>query len=140
MDRFVNADGTIRTYQLADYNLDNILNGRILLLLYNVTGQEKYRQAAAHLRAQLKTHPRTSEGGFWHKQIYPSQMWLDGLYMGEPFYAEYASCFHEDTAFNDIARQFILMEKNARDEKTGLLYHAYDESRQKQWADKNSGH
>src|SRR5688572_17701437 len=115
MDHFINADGTIRTYNLEDYNIDNILPGRNLLLLYKVTGQEKYRKAASLLREQMKTHPRTSDGGFWHKKIYPSQMWLDGLYMGEPFYAEYAATFHEDAAFDDIARQFILMELHARD-------------------------
>ena len=139
MDRFVRDDGTIRTYELNEYNIDNINNGRILLLLYNVTGQEKYRKAAALLREQLKTHPRTSEGGFWHKQIYPSQMWLDGLYMGEPFYAEYAATFHEGAAFDDIARQFVLMELHSRDAKTGLLYHAWDESRKQRWANATTG-
>jgi rhamnogalacturonyl hydrolase YesR len=91
MDHFVENDGSIRTYRLDDYNIDNILPGRNLLMLYKVTGQEKYRKAAELLRTQLKTHPRTSDGGFWHKKIYPSQMWLDGLYMGEPFYAEYSA-------------------------------------------------
>jgi len=139
MDQFVNSDGTIRTYTLDNYNLDNILPGRNLLLLYKVTGQEKYRKAAALLREQLKTHPRTSEGGFWHKKIYPSQMWLDGLYMAEPFYAEYAATFHEDAAFDDIARQFVLMERHARDARTGLLYHGWDESRKQRWANPTTG-
>jgi unsaturated rhamnogalacturonyl hydrolase len=139
LDHFVNADGTIRTYQIDEYNLDNILLGRNLLLLYKVTGEEKYRKAAALLREQLRTHPRTSEGGFWHKKIYPSQMWLDGLYMGEPFYAEYAAAFHEDDAFDDIAKQFILMELHSRDAKTGLLYHGWDESKQQRWADPATG-
>jgi unsaturated rhamnogalacturonyl hydrolase len=139
IDRFVRDDGTIRTYAISEYNIDNVNNGRILLLLYNVTGQEKYRKAAALLREQLKSHPRTSEGGFWHKQIYPYQMWLDGLYMGEPFYAEYAATFHEDAAFDDIARQFILMETHSRDSKTGLLYHAWDESRKQRWANPATG-
>jgi rhamnogalacturonyl hydrolase YesR/pectin methylesterase-like acyl-CoA thioesterase len=138
-DRFVNDDGTIRTYKKEDYNLDNILPGRNLLLLYKVTGQEKYRKAADALRDQLRTHPRTSEGGFWHKQIYPSQMWLDGLYMAEPFYAEYAATFHEDAAFDDIAKQFVLMETHARDSKTGLLYHGWDESRKQRWANPATG-
>jgi unsaturated rhamnogalacturonyl hydrolase len=111
----------------------------LLLLLYKVTGQEKYRKAAALLRQQLKTHPRTSEGGFWHKKIYPSQMWLDGLYMGEPFYAEYAATFHEDADFDDIARQFMLMEMHARDPNTGLLYHGWDESKQQRWANPQTG-
>ena len=83
LDHFVNADGTIRTYQISEYNVDNILLGRNLLLLYKISGEEKYRKAAALLREQLRTQPRTSEGGFWHKKIYSSQMWLDGLYLGE---------------------------------------------------------
>jgi unsaturated rhamnogalacturonyl hydrolase len=139
MDHFVTDEGTIRTYSLDEYNIDHILPGRNLLLLYRVTGQEKYRKAAALLREQLKTHPRTNEGGFWHKKIYPYQMWLDGLYMGEPFYAEYAATFHDDAAFDDIAKQFILMERHARDDKTGLLYHGWDESRKQRWADPQTG-
>ena len=139
MDHFVAADGSIRTYSLDDYNIDNILPGRNLLFLYKVTKEEKYRKAAELLRSQLKTHPRTSEGGFWHKKIYPSQMWLDGLYMGEPFYAEYALTFDEKAAFDDIAKQFILMERHARDDKTGLLYHGWDESRKQRWADPTTG-
>ncbi|MBD0371344.1 MAG: glycoside hydrolase family 88 protein [Pyrinomonadaceae bacterium] len=139
MDRFVAEDGSIRTYKLEDYNLDNVMPGRILLLLYKVTGNEKYRKAAATLREQLRAHPRTSEGGFWHKKIYPSQMWLDGLYMAEPFYAEYAATFNEPADFDDIAKQFVLMEMHARDAKTGLLYHGWDESRKQRWADPQTG-
>ena len=139
MDHFVNDDGSIRTYSLIDYNIDNINPGRNLLFLYRVTNQEKYKKAAALLREQLKTHPRTSDGGFWHKKIYPSQMWLDGLYMGEPFYAEYAATFKEDAAFDDIAKQFILMEQHARDTKTGLLYHGWDESKKQRWSNPETG-
>ena len=139
IDRFVQDDGSIRTYRIDEYNIDNILNGRMLLLLYNVTGEEKYRKAAGLLREQLKSHPRTSEGGFWHKKIYPFQMWLDGLYMGEPFYAEYAKTFHEDAAFDDIARQFVFMERHSRDSKTGLLYHGWDESRKQRWSNPETG-
>lgn len=139
MDHFIENDGTIRTYKLSDYNLDNVLCGRILLSLYKVTGKEKYYKAALTLRDQLRQQPRTSEGGFWHKKIYPDQMWLDGLYMAEPFYAEWAATFKEDSDFNDIARQFILMEKHARDPKTGLLYHGYDDSKKEAWANKTTG-
>ena len=139
VDHFVNDDGSIRTYKLDEYNIDNILPGRNLLFLYKTTGREKYRKAAALLREQLKTHPRTSEGGFWHKKIYPSQMWLDGLYMGEPFYAEYAATFKEEASFDDIAKQFILMERHSRDDKTGLLYHGWDESKQQRWANPTTG-
>lgn len=139
MDVYVQEDGTIKGYRPDEYNIDNINNGKLVLLLYQVTGKEKYRKAADLLRSQLRTHPRTSEGGFWHKKIYPGQMWLDGLYMGEPFYAEYAKLFHEDSAFNDITRQFVLIEQHARDAKTGLLYHGWDETRQQKWADKTTG-
>lgn len=139
MDFYVGEDGSIKGYRPDEFNIDHINNGKLILLLYRVTGKEKYKKAADLLRGQLKTHPRTTEGGFWHKKIYPSQMWLDGLYMGQPFYAEYAMLFHEDTAFNDIARQFILMERHARNPRTGLLYHGWDESRQQKWADKKTG-
>jgi unsaturated rhamnogalacturonyl hydrolase len=139
IDKFVEEDGTIRTYRQDEYNIDNVQSGRLLLMLYKVTGQEKYIKAAGHLREQLRKHPRTSEGGFWHKKIYPSQMWLDGLYMGEPFYAEYAATVRETEAFDDIAKQFVLMEKHSRDAKTGLLYHGWDESKQQRWADKTTG-
>ena len=139
MDAYLDKDGNINTYKAEDFNIDNIKNGRSLLLLYKVTGQQKYLLAANKLYDQLQKQPRTKEGGFWHKKIYPNQMWLDGLYMGEPFYAEYAKLMKKDAAFDDIANQFIWMEKNARDPKTGLLYHGYDESRTEKWADQKTG-
>jgi len=139
MDWFVQNDGTIKGYEADEYNIDHVNNGKLVLLLYRVTQKEKYLKAAQTLREQLRHHPRTNEGGFWHKKVYPYQMWLDGLYMGGPFYAEYTMLMHEDTAFNDIANQFIWMEKHARDPKTGLLYHAWDESKQMKWADPQTG-
>ena len=139
IDFFVKDDGTIRNYEPEEYNIDHVNNGKLVLLLYRVLGKDKYKKAADHLRDQLKTHPRTKEGGFWHKKIYTNQMWLDGLYMGAPFYAEYAMLFNEDAAFDDIANQFIWMEKHARDAKTGLLYHAWDESKEQKWANKETG-
>jgi unsaturated rhamnogalacturonyl hydrolase len=139
MDFYVQEDGTIKGYKAEDFNIDNINNGKLILLLYDVTGKEKYKKAATLLRNQLRHHPRTSEGGFWHKKVYPFQMWLDGLYMGEPFYAEYAKLFGEDTSFNDITRQFVLMERHSRDPKTGLLYHGWDESKQQKWANPTTG-
>lgn len=139
MDYFIGEDGSIKGYKKDEYNLDHLNNGKTLLMLYQVTGKEKYRKSAQLLREQLLTHPRTSEGGFWHKKIYPSQMWLDGLYMAQPFMAEYAKLFHEDKIFDDIVLQFRLMEKHARDAKSGLLYHGWDESLQQKWADKKTG-
>jgi unsaturated rhamnogalacturonyl hydrolase len=135
MDHFVTADGGIRTYDQQSYNIDNVKNGRSLLTLYKVTGQAKYFKAATLLWEQLQKQPRTKEGGFWHKKVYPYQMWLDGLYMGEPFYAEYAALIRDDKAYDDIANQFIYMENHARDKKTGLLYHGWDESGEQKWAD-----
>ncbi len=139
VDRFIAPDGTIRTYRVDEYNLDQINHGRLLFPLYQATGDERYRRAIMLLRRQLATQPRTPSGGFWHKQIYPDQMWLDGLYMAGPFYAEYAREFNEPAAFDDIAHQFTLVEQHARDPLTGLLYHAWDESRRQRWADPETG-
>jgi unsaturated rhamnogalacturonyl hydrolase len=139
MDHYVQEDGTIKGYRQDEYNIDHLNNGKVLLLLYQVTKKDKYRKAVENLFDQVKTHPRTNQGSFWHKKIYPYQVWLDGLYMGQPFYAEYAKLNCLDAAFNDITRQYVLIEKNARDPKTGLLYHGWDESREQQWANKQTG-
>ncbi len=139
MDSYVNDKGEIRTYKGEQFNIDNITGGRSLLMLYRESGKEKFKLAADLLRNQLKNQPRTKEGGFWHKKIYPNQMWLDGLYMAEPFYAEYSKAFNETPNFDDIASQFIWMEKHARDSKTGLLYHGWDESKEQKWANKTTG-
>ncbi len=136
---FITPDGNIRGYKLEDYNLDNLNPGKTVLALYQRTGDERYRKAAALLRRQLQTHPRTREGGFWHKQRYPHQMWLDGLYMGAPFYAEYGKLFGEPSAFDDVANQIRLAARHTYDPKTGLFYHGWDESRQQDWANKTTG-
>ncbi len=140
MDNLVNKDGTAITgYKSDAYTLDNILCGRNLLTLYNVTGTQKYFTGATMLYDQLKKQPRTPEGGFWHKKVYEEQMWLDGLYMAESFYAEYAGMVHKDADFDDVANQFIWMEKHARDAKTGLLYHGWDYSKKQKWANPQTG-
>ena len=113
--------------------------GTVLIQLYDKTGKEKYKKAIMTLRAQMKDHPRTSEGGFWHKKRYPHQMWMDGLYMGSPFLAQYANRFDEPALFDDVANQIIIMEKHARDSETGLLYHAWDESREQRWSNPETG-
>ena len=140
-DQFVKPDGSIRTYDFSSFNLDNIPTGRALLTLYQQTqpDKEKYKKAADLLWKQLAEQPRTKEGGYWHKKRYPNQMWLDGLFMAEPFSAEYSLLFNHPEHFNDIAKQFELIEKYAVDEKTGLIYHAYDESKEQKWADKKTG-
>jgi unsaturated rhamnogalacturonyl hydrolase len=140
VDLFVSDEGNIRTYKAEDYSLDNISMGRALLFLYQQTGLHKYLLAAGKLRDQLKLQPRTPDGGFWHKKIYPQQMWLDGLFMAEPFYAQYAQITGEDSVYNDVVRQFVLMENHARDPATGLLYHGWDYAKKERWADSLSGH
>jgi len=139
LDYYILPDGTIRTYRLEDFNIDNIAPGKVTVRIYQMTGEEKYRLAADILREQLRRHPRTKSGGFWHKKIYPYQMWLDGLYMGEPFYTLYATEFGEREAFDEIALQFLLIEKNNRDSASGLYYHGWDESRSERWADPLTG-
>ena len=111
----------------------------MLLYLYQELGDVRYKKAADKLRAQIASQPRDAVGGFWHKQRYPNQMWLDGLYMGQPFYAEYTSKFENGKNLNDVAKQFELIEANDKDSKTGLLYHAWDESKMMPWADKVTG-
>lgn len=139
IDNYIDDNGNIKTYQLKDDKLDDVLNGRNLLTLYKVTQKEKYLKAAKVLRSQLAQQPRNKEGGFWHKRIYTNQMWLDGLYMAEPFYAAYAKTFNEEKDFDDIAHQFLLVNKYMRDAKTGLLYHGWDDTKKEKWADKSTG-
>ncbi|MBD1426208.1 glycoside hydrolase family 88/105 protein [Sphingobacterium arenae] len=139
MDRFLLPDGNIKFYDQASYNIDYVRNGKIMIYLFEKTDQQKYADAAKYIRQQLYTHPRTSEGGFWHKKRYPHQMWLDGLYMGQPFYAHYSKVFNEPNNFDDIAKQFILMEKYSRDSETGLLHHAWDESKKQRWSNRQTG-
>ncbi|MGO8932611.1 MAG: glycoside hydrolase family 88 protein [Terracidiphilus sp.] len=139
VDALVAPDGSIPTLKPEEHQLDNILLGRQLLLLYGVTRNQRYLTAATFLYDQLAQQPRNASGGFWHKQRYPNQMWLDGLYMAEPFRAEYASISHHPEDFADITHQFVLMEQHARDPRTGLLYHGWDESKQERWANKQTG-
>jgi unsaturated rhamnogalacturonyl hydrolase len=136
-DSMIRPDGEINTYREGEYNLDQVNPGKTLFLLYAQYKEEKYRKAIEKLMDQLRGHPRTKSGGFWHKKIYPWQMWLDGLYMQGPFYAQYAKEFGAD--FGDIARQFSLIESKARDPQTGLLYHAWDESLSQKWANPETG-
>ena len=139
IDRLVGADGAIATYPFDEFNLDQINEGKLLFPLYAQTHDPRYSKAAHTLREQLRQQPRTREGGFWHKKTYPSQMWLDGLYMAEPFYAQFARDFNEPAAFDDVAKQFLLMARHARDARTGLFYHGWDESRAQPWADSLTG-
>lgn len=138
-DVMVNEDGIIKNYHITDYNIDHINPGKLIFDLYEKTNDERYLKVIHTLRKQLKWQPRTTEGGYWHKLKYTYQMWLDGLYMGEPFYARYAQKFGEPEAFDDIANQFILMEKRTRDEQSGLLHHGWDESKNQRWSNPETG-
>ena len=95
IDYFVQEDGSIKTYDPKEYNLDNVNQGKNLFILYDIFGDEKYRKAIDTIRSQLLTQPRTKEGNFWHKDIYPWQVWLDGTYMAQPFYMEYETRYNK---------------------------------------------
>jgi unsaturated rhamnogalacturonyl hydrolase len=138
-DFMISEDGSIKTYKKTDYNIDRVNPGKFLIELYKETGEEKYKLAIEELRDQMRNHPRTSEGGFWHKKVYPSQMWLDGLYMGSPFLAQYAAEFNEPALFDDVANQIILMDKYGWNKEKNLYHHGWDESRQQRWADPKTG-
>jgi len=138
-DAVIDDDGSIRNYAIDEFNLDNINPGKLLFDLYHDTGDVRYRKAIEILREQLRQQPRTETNGFWHKKIYPWQMWLDGLYMQGPFYARYASEFGTADELHDVISQLILAESKTRDAATGLLHHAWDESRKQLWADRQTG-
>ncbi|MHA6249321.1 glycoside hydrolase family 88/105 protein [Pontibacter sp. CAU 1760] len=138
-DTMISEDGAIMTYKKTDYNIDRVNPGKFLMELYKETGGTKYKLAVEELRDQMRTHPRTAEGGFWHKKIYPHQMWLDGLYMASPFLAQYAVEFNEPALFDDVAHQIILVDKYTWDGSEGLWHHGWDESREQKWADPKSG-
>lgn len=141
VESFIRPDGTIATYTQDEFNIDMIPPGKVLLLRWEQGRRDaRFRTALETLRAQLQRHPRTAEGGFWHKQRYPHQMWLDGLFMASPFLAQYAKVFGEPALFDDVARQILLMDRRAYDPKTGLHYHAWDEKRAQPWADPATGH
>ncbi len=146
VDKYVRPDGTIvmgpsgRAFPVAEHTLDDIEMGRAVLFLYRQTKDERYAKAAKVLHEALKVQPRTPSGGYWHKQIYPNQMWLDGAYMAEPFRAEYAATFGaEKGEWADISKQFALMDEHMDGENSGLLRHGWDESKKMPWADPKSG-
>lgn len=138
-DKMIDENGRIAGYKTEEFNIDRINSGKFLFDLYEQTRDERYRKAIFTLRDQLKNHPRTSEGGFWHKKIYPHQMWLDGLYMGTPFYARFALEYGEPQLFDDVVTQFKVIHAHSYDPESGLNYHGWDESREQKWADPVTG-
>lgn len=139
IDFYVDPKGNILGYQVEDYNCDNINMGKVLFDLFKVCNEEKYERAIKLLYSQLSSHPRISLGNFWHKKIYPNQVWLDGLYMVQPFYLEYEKLFNNKKNYGDIVNQFKNVYEVMRDNESGLYYHGFDESKEMFWADKETG-
>jgi unsaturated rhamnogalacturonyl hydrolase len=142
-DAIIDSAGVIPNYKRSNYTVDHICPGRTLFRLYDLTGKEKYRRVMDTLYVQIQEQPRTPEGGFWHKKIYPQQMWLDGLYMAQPFYAEYTGRFVPDSLkarnYEDIVHQFSLIYDHTFDPATGLLRHAWDSSHSMFWCNPETG-
>ncbi len=132
---YVADDGSMRGYRLEDYNLDNICEGNALFDAYQRTGKAKYHKAMDILHEQLRLQPRTYEGSYWHKAIYPNQVWLDGLYMAQVFAARYTSKFEQGAGYDDILAQYRTVRQRMFDEATGLYRHGYDASKMAFWAE-----
>ena len=139
IDYFIQEDGTVNGYKLYDYNLDNINPGKHVITLYKRTGEEKYRIAIEQFYQQILEQPKTNVGGFWHKKRYPWQMWLDGIYMASPFIAQYAREFNKPELFDLVTHQIKLIYEKTYDAETGLLYHAWDESKEQRWCNPETG-
>lgn len=136
---FVNEDGSIKSYDPEEYNLDHVNAGKTLFDLYDLTHQEKYRKAMDTIYGQLQKQPRTKTGNFWHKKIYPHQIWLDGLYMAQPFYMQYELRYNDGKNCDDSLNQFLTVYQLMRNPQNGLYYHAYDDSKTMFWCDKVTG-
>lgn len=139
LEEYITRTGEIQYYQEEKYNIDSIHTGKVLFYAYEWTGEERYRKGIEVLRNQLKNQPRTNSGSFWHKKIYPNQIWLDGLYMAQPFYMMYETKYNKKENYIDMIEQFKNARKYLYHEEKKLYYHAYDESREAFWADKETG-
>ena len=137
LDHYVFEDGSLRGFKEEDYNLDNICEGRVLFDVYAISGKEKYHKAIDTLYGQILRQPRTKEGNFWHKAIYPNQVWLDGLYMAQVFYCKYTTEYEACRHYDDIRRQFRTVREKMFDPETGLYRHGYDASGVAFWAGEN---
>lgn len=140
IDYFVQEDGSVKHYKPEEYNIDRINPAKNLITLYKRTGEKKYLDAIELHVEQMRNHPKTKSGAYWHKKVYPNQVWLDGLYMASPFLAQYAAEFNAPEWFDEVASEIKIAYKVTVDKETGLLYHAYDESREQRWSDPETGH
>ena len=139
IDYRVKEDGSIDGYSIGEKNIDNVNAGKTLFELYDITGKEKYKKAIDLVYSQIAIMPRCESGNFWHKDIYPNQVWLDGMYMGQPFYLEYETRFNNRKNYDDIFNQFKFVIENMRNPLNGLYYHAMDTSKEAFWCDKVTG-
>ena len=144
VDQSVGEDGVIHMGDGADFpeaahTLDDIEMGRSVMVLYGVLQQERYYKAAKFLHDQMQQQPKNAAGGYWHKQIYPNQMWLDGAYMAGPFLETYGRTFDQPAEMDGVADQLLLMDAKMRDRPSGLLRHGWDASLQMEWANKKTG-
>lgn len=138
-DTMIHNDGSIVKYKRSDFSLDRINSGKFIFRIYDQTKNEKYRKALDLMRSQLDDHPRNEDGGFWHKKIYPNQVWLDGIYMGAPFYAEYAYRNSRVNDYADVINQFLMAARHTYDPQTDLFKHACDVSRKERWSNPETG-
>lgn len=139
VDFYVSDDGALLGYDEKNYSTDDICESRVLFRLYDLFKEEKYFRAIEKTYRQVKYQPRTFEGNFWHKLIYPHQVWLDGLFMAQPFYVKYETRFNQKKNYQDIISQFQVVRKRMFNETKKLYYHGYDASRSIFWADKTTG-
>ena len=138
-DSLIDADGIIYKYKIDNFNIDQVNPGKMMFILYDKTGDPRYEKVIQTLYRQLQNQPRIAEGGFWHKKVYTDQMWLDGLYMSAPFYAEYALRYNHPDDFRDVVNQFLIIASRTYDPVTGLYRHAFDASKKMAWADSITG-
>lgn len=136
---FIHPDGSVTDYQMKEYNLDRIFPGRDIITVYKRNPDPKYKIALDNFIEQLETHPKTNSGGYWHKSIYPNQMWLDGIFMASTYMAEYANAFNAPQWYDVATSQTKMIYEKTLDPSTGLLMHAWDESRTQKWCDPITG-
>lgn len=132
-------DGTIAGFRPGEYSLDNVNAAKVLFPMYAATGEARFRQAMEPTMAELHGHPRTQSGNYWHKRVYPSQVWLDGVYMAQPLQTAYAKLTQQPALFADTVHQLQVIEKVLKKPENGLYYHGWDESRKERWSNPQTG-
>lgn len=141
LDSYIGQDGKLsaQEYKPEEYKLDDVESGKVALLMYQNTHDKRYLTACEQLLDQLQKQPKTSDGGYWHKLVYPWQMWLDGIYMADAFAMQYAAATQQKQYFDEAIKQIMLIARHTIDEQTGLYYHGWDENKNPVWADPLTG-